>query len=78
MTKTGATTDAEIADRMLDDVLAIHAPDDTRARMRAFLTHEREGLGVADGKLLDGGAAAERVLRRLAHLILSLPEAQLE
>lgn len=78
MSRTGAKTDAEIADRMLDDVLAIRAPDDTRARMRAFLTHEREGLGVADGNLLDGGAAAERVLRRLAHLILSLPEAQLE
>jgi uncharacterized protein (DUF1800 family) len=78
MTKAGARTDAEIANRMLDDVLAIRAPDDTRARMRAFLAHEREGLGVADGKLLEGTAASERVLRRLAHLILSLPEAQLE
>jgi uncharacterized protein (DUF1800 family) len=78
MIKVGAKTDAEIADRMLDDVLAIHAPNDTRARMRAFVAHEREGLGVPEGNLLDGGAAAERVLRRLAHLILSLPEAQLE
>ncbi len=77
MAKAGARTDAEIADRMLDDVLAIRAPDDTRARMRAFLAHEREDLKVPDGKLLEG-AGSERVLRRLAHLILSLPEAQLE
>ncbi len=30
-----------------------------------------------DGKLLGAGPEVERVLRRLAHLILSLPEAQL-
>ena len=78
MAKAGAKTDAEIADRMLDELLAIRAPDDTRARMRAFLAHEREGLHAADGALLDAGGEGERVLRRLAHLILSLPEAQLE
>ncbi len=78
MQKAGAHTDAEIADRMVDDLLAIHAPDDTRARMREFLAREREDLKVADGKLLDAGGESERILRRLAHLVLSLPEAQLE
>ena len=64
--------------RMLDDLLAIRAPDDTRAKMRAFVAHEREALKVEDGKLLDAGSEAEHLLRRLAHLVLSLPEAQLE
>jgi hypothetical protein len=42
-----------------------------------FLAEERASLGVADGKLLEHQPEAERLLRRLAHLILSLPEAQL-
>jgi uncharacterized protein (DUF1800 family) len=78
MAKAGARTDAEIADRMVDDLLAIRAPDDTRARMREFLAHEREDAKIAEGKLLDAGGESERILRRLAHLVLSLPEAQLE
>jgi hypothetical protein len=75
--KSGARSDAEIADRMLDDLLAIRAPEDTRTLVRGFLARERARLNLADGKLLDAGAEAERVLRRLAHLIYSLPEAQL-
>jgi hypothetical protein len=78
MAKAGARTDADIADRMLDGLLAIRAPDDTRARMREFVALERTGSRIQDGNLLDAGADAERLLRRLAHLILSLPEAQLE
>lgn len=69
--------DEEIVDRMLDDLLAISAPSDTRAKMLAFVTNERVQMSVRHGHLLDGGPQAERVLRRLAHLILSLPEAQL-
>jgi uncharacterized protein (DUF1800 family) len=75
--KAGARTDAQIADRMLDDLLAISAPADTRAKMRAFLATEREQRKIAEGALLETGAEAERILRRMAHLILSLPEAQL-
>jgi len=75
--KSGARTDAEIADRMLDDLLAIDAPPDTRVLVQTFLARERGRLKLADGKLLDAGAEAEHVLRRLAHLIYSLPEAQL-
>jgi hypothetical protein len=75
--KSGARTDAEIADRMLDDLLAIQAPEDTRVLVKTFLARERGRLKLADGKLLDAGAEAEHVLRRLAHLIYSLPEAQL-
>jgi uncharacterized protein (DUF1800 family) len=77
MERAGAKTDAAIADRMLDDLLPIQAPAETRARMRAFLAHERAELGAEDGALLAKGSDAEQILRRLAHLILSLPEAQL-
>ncbi|MBL8857544.1 MAG: DUF1800 domain-containing protein [Planctomycetes bacterium] len=75
--RQGVTSDAAIVDRMLDDLLAIHAGEETRAQMLAFLTNERVQLSVRDGKLLEGGPAVERILRRLAHVILSLPEAQL-
>jgi uncharacterized protein (DUF1800 family) len=78
MMKDNANTDAEIVDRMLDDLLAIQAPSDTRDKMRDFLAKERTRLKEPDGHLLDAGTEAEHVLRRLAHLILSLPEAQLE
>jgi len=78
MNKAGARTDAEITDRMLEDLLAIRAPADTRAKLREFVARERTELAVADGKLLEAGAGSERLLRRLAHVILSLPEAQLD
>jgi hypothetical protein len=75
--KAGAQSDAQIVDRMLDDLLAIAAPDDTRAQLRAFLAAERKERKIAEGQLLATGGEAERILRRMAHLILSLPEAQL-
>jgi hypothetical protein len=77
MERGGALTDAQIVDAMLDELLAIDAPPDTRKRLREFVARERAALGVRDGKLVEAGAEAERLLRRLAHLILSLPEAQL-
>jgi uncharacterized protein (DUF1800 family) len=75
--RADARTDAQIVDRMLDDLLAIDAPADTRAKLRAFVASQRKELEIADGKLLDQRGDSERILRRLAHLILSLPEAQL-
>jgi len=75
--RADARTDAQIVDRMLDDLLAIPAPADTRERMRAFLAGERKERKIAEGQLLETGGEAERILRRMAHLILSLPEAQL-
>ncbi len=75
--KANARTDEQIVAAMLGDLLAIPAPADTVQRMRAFLGDERKERKIADGKLLDSGGDAERILRRMAHLILSLPEAQL-
>lgn len=77
MQRARAATDAEIVDRLLDELLAIQAPLDTRSKLIGFVTQERVQTTQRDGHLLDAGPAAERILRRLAHLILSLPEAQL-
>lgn len=75
--REGAVTDAQIVDRMLDDLLAIDAPADTRAKLCSFLAAERKERKIKDGQLLNDRGESERILRRLAHLILSLPEAQL-
>ena len=73
----GAKTDEQIVACMLEDLLAVPASAETRARLESFLAGERVVLGQRDGQLLEGGFDAELLLRRLAHLILSLPEAQL-
>jgi hypothetical protein len=77
LARGGARSDAEIVDSMLEDLLAVPAPADTRARLESFLAGERVVLGIKNGQLLEGGYEAELILRRLAHLVLSLPEAQL-
>jgi uncharacterized protein (DUF1800 family) len=69
-------TDAAIVTELTDELLPVSLSEASRAALLAYLAHERGKLGLADGKLLDA-EACEDVLRRLAHLILSLPEAQL-
>lgn len=76
MQRAGATEDAAIVRRLAGDLLAIRPPADTLARLERYLAGEREARGIADGGLL-AHARSEEVLRRLAHLILSSPEAQL-
>jgi len=75
--RLGAETDAEIVDLLSDELLAVEVSPAGRAALLDFLFGERERLGARDGELLDAGSDAEHVLRRMAHLILSLPEAQL-
>jgi hypothetical protein len=72
-----AASDAAIIDGLTTQLLAVPLSAASRTALLSFLARERGTLGVADGKLLDAGEPSERVLRRLAHLILSLPEAQL-
>jgi hypothetical protein len=53
-------------------------PLETRAPLVAFLRQAREAEGLPEEAfLVRGGQRAEAILRQLAHLILSLPEAQL-
>jgi len=72
-----AKTDAKIVGLMLDELLAIKAPRDTRARVLAQLRREREAADLSEAEFLKSPDLAEPILRRLAHIILSLPEAQL-
>jgi len=73
----GAHADAGIVATLLGELLAVPPADDLRPPLVELLRAERERLGVADGHLLDDPPSAEPVLRRVAFVILSLPEAQL-
>lgn len=70
--------DEELVERALEELLAIVPPLETRAPLVAFLRQAREAEGLPEEAfLVRGGQRAEAILRQLAHLILSLPEAQL-
>jgi hypothetical protein len=75
--RAGARTDTEIVACLASELLAVQLTEESRAGLVTFLEAERERAGAADGKLLESGAPAEKLLRKLAHVILSLPEAQL-
>ena len=70
-------SDAAIVQNLLGELLAVAPASGTESDLVRFLHDEREKTGVAEGALLDDAEVGETLLRRLAHLILSLPEAQL-
>ena len=69
--------DELVVDRLLDQLLAIDCPRSTRDSVLAFLVELRSAHGVQANALFEDQQTAELVLRRLAHFVLSLPEAQL-
>jgi uncharacterized protein (DUF1800 family) len=77
--RAGASTDAQIVDGLAAELLAVPLTAEGRATLLEFLARERAALGAEEGRLFERELAveAELLLRRLAHLILSLPEAQL-
>jgi hypothetical protein len=75
--EAGARTDSEIAALLCDELLAVEASDASREALEDFLAAERVELRRSNGALLEAGPEVEHALRRLAHLVLSLPEAQL-
>lgn len=77
--RAGASSDAQIVDNLAGELLAVPLTPEGRATVLEFLALERAAMGVAEGRLFerDHAVEAEKLLRRLAHLILSLPEAQL-
>ena len=77
MQRAGATRDPQIVDQLGAELLPVPLSETSRTALLNFLRIERSGLALEDGRLLTAGVKAEDVLRRLAHLILSLPEAQL-
>jgi hypothetical protein len=75
--RAGAVTDAEIVDTLLSELLAVEAALDTRSYLVGETAMLREEAGLLEGELTVGEEEGELALRRLAHLILCTPEAQL-
>ncbi len=77
--RAGAQSDAAIVDALSQELLAVAITPESRATLLEFLARERAALGADEGQLFarERFVEAEKLLRRLAHLILSLPEAQL-
>lgn len=73
---SGAKSDSEIARVLMTRILAVPVEDGMVAEPAAWLAREREKRGIAAGRILES-EQAEDLLRRFAHLVLSLPEAQL-
>jgi hypothetical protein len=73
----GATSDAQIVDLLAKDLLAVELSPEARVALVGYVRAEREAREIAEGALLEKKAYGEAILRQLAHLILSLPEAQL-
>ncbi len=69
--------DAEIVEYMLESLFAVPPTAESRAVAMNFLESVRAEAGLGDGELLDAGEDSELWLRRLAHIVLSLPEANL-
>jgi uncharacterized protein (DUF1800 family) len=75
--RRGVVGDERVVAAFLEDLLAIEPPADTRTRLASWLRLERERLKLSEEDFVTRPNLAEPVLRRLAHLILSLPESQL-
>jgi uncharacterized protein (DUF1800 family) len=77
MKAAGNAQDGALADALIAELLAVPVGADTRAYVLDELRARRTAAGLADGALLSDRETAERILRDVAHLLLSLPEAQL-
>ncbi len=72
-----ATSDRRIVEFLVEELLATTVEESALVLLVEFLGKERQALGFDEGTLQTSGVRGEALLRRLAHLILSLPEAQL-
>jgi uncharacterized protein (DUF1800 family) len=76
--RAGAVADGDAVGVLAEMLLGVALAPDTHASLVAFLAEERERSGAGAEDWLDDSDCAEPLLRRLAHRILSLPEAQLD
>ena len=76
--RAGARSDAEVVDYLMGLLLAVEAGSDTRDWLVSQYVQMRGEAGLARqrGRMQDR-REGEDVLASMAHLILSLPEAQL-
>ncbi len=77
LASAGVRRDRSIANALLALLLAVEPTREARVALREFVRREREALGIAQGALLQSPQRSEPLLRRAAHVIGSLPEAQL-
>ena len=75
--RAGIHRDAEVVEFMLETLLAITPSPESIAVSKNYLGSVRAGAALADGELLTAGEDSELWLRKLAHIILSLPDANL-
>jgi uncharacterized protein (DUF1800 family) len=74
----GVQTDEELLAFLLGELLAVEAPAETRRVLARHIARLRGDLGLEDASpLLEQDIDQDLLLRHLAHVILSLPEAQL-
>lgn len=77
LAKFGRTSDRRIVEFLIEELLATPVEESAQALLVEFLVEERVRLEIEEGQVHLSGPSGEALLRRLAHLILSLPEAQL-
>jgi hypothetical protein len=75
--RAGPRSDGSLADALCAEFLAVEASPETRAFLTSELAARRGAAGLPEAELLSEPEVAERVLREMAHVVLSLPEAQL-
>ncbi|HIG11787.1 MAG: DUF1800 domain-containing protein [bacterium] len=77
LSRRNVKTDGQIVELLLNDLLAIEVPRETSLALTAYFAWVRKDRGLEEGQVLSNPGESEPLLRGLAHLILSLPEAQL-
>lgn len=73
----GARSDAEVVSALAQELLARPIEPESAAELVALLGRERALIDLPEGDLGRWGSDGEHLLRRIAHALLSLPEAQL-
>jgi uncharacterized protein (DUF1800 family) len=73
----GARSDAEVVAALAEELLARPIEPASQAELVALLARERAAIDLPEGALGRWGADGEHLLRRIAHALVSLPEAQL-
>jgi hypothetical protein len=73
----GAQSDAEVVAALAEELLARPIEPASQAELVALLARERALIDLPEGALGRWGADGEHLLRRIAHALVSLPEAQL-
>jgi hypothetical protein len=78
LTRRGADTDAELAQALAEELLAIPAPPALVAELARLLADARLKRELGEAPWASRPEHSEPILRELAHRILSAPEAQLD